>query len=61
MEYIGFSQLIIFFLLIALGYLAGTIAETRHYRAIKKREHELIKLPAVTIKNALEETALISK
>jgi uncharacterized protein YbjQ (UPF0145 family) len=46
------DQLIIFVVLIAIGYAAGTIAERKHYRSIEKREQDFLNLPAVTIKNA---------
>lgn len=54
-------NLLIFVVLIAGGYFAGTMAEARHYRSIKKREHKFLNLPAVTIKNALEKNAEIEK
>ncbi|SEA57181.1 Uncharacterized conserved protein YbjQ, UPF0145 family [Desulfuromusa kysingii] len=41
-------DLLIFLILIVLGYSAGTWAEKRHYRSINKREKELIKLAVVT-------------
>lgn len=44
-------NLIILVGLMALGYVAGTIAEKRHYRSIHEREEALLNLPAVTIKN----------
>lgn len=45
-------DLIIFFILITVGYIAGTLAEKRHYRSIRKRENAFLNLPAVTMKNA---------
>ena len=44
-------DLIIFLILIAVGYIAGTLAEKRHYRSIRKRENAFLKLPAVTLKD----------
>jgi uncharacterized protein YbjQ (UPF0145 family) len=44
------DSLLIFLTLIAVGYLAGTYAERRHYRSILKREESFINLPAVTFK-----------
>ncbi len=41
-------DLLIFLLLLVLGYLAGTLAEKRHYRSIIRREKALLKLPVVT-------------
>ena len=43
-------DLIIFLVLIAVGYIAGTLAEKRHYRSIRKRENAFLNLPAVTMK-----------
>ena len=48
------EELIIFLVLITLGYLMGTIAENRHYKSIKAREHEFLNLPAVTMATALD-------
>ena len=45
------EQLVIFIILVALGYTAGTIAERKHYRSIEARERSFLNLPAVTIKN----------
>lgn len=55
------EQLIIFAVLITLGYTAGTIAERKHYRSINARESNFLNLPAVTVKNALDEDAEIEK
>lgn len=55
------TELIIFVALIALGYFAGTMAEFKHYRSIEGRERKLLRLPAVTIKNALDKNAEIEK
>ncbi len=44
------ENLIIFLILLSLGYITGTIAEKRHYRSIEKREKELLSIPAVTMK-----------
>lgn len=45
------NDLFILLFLIALGYLSGSFVEKRHYRLIEKREKDLLKLPAVTLKN----------
>lgn len=45
------NDLLILLFLIVLGYLAGTFVEKRHYRSIDKREQELLKLPAVSLKS----------
>ncbi len=43
-------ELIIFIILITLGYVSGTIVEKKHYRSIENREEKFLSLPAVTIK-----------
>ena len=43
-------DLIIFLILITVGYIAGTLAEKRHYRSIRKRETAFLNLPAVNMK-----------
>ncbi len=43
-------DLIIFLMLLALGFFAGSYAEKRHYRSIERREKALLRLPAVTLK-----------
>jgi len=45
------EQLVIFVLLIAVGYTAGTIAEKKHYTSIKAREQALLHLPAIPFRN----------
>lgn len=35
-------------LLLAVGYVAGSIAERNHYQSIRSREQALVKLPALT-------------
>jgi uncharacterized protein YbjQ (UPF0145 family) len=46
------NDLIIFLILMAVGYAAGTWAEKKHYRSIEERERRYLNLPAVTIKDA---------
>ena len=53
--------LIIFIVLLTLGYVAGRMAESRHYRSIEARERELLSLPVVTLKNALDEEKDIAR
>lgn len=49
------SDLVIFIALIVLGYVAGSIAEKRHYSSIKERELEMVQLPVVTSHAAYRE------
>jgi uncharacterized protein YbjQ (UPF0145 family) len=44
------SDLIVFFILMSVGYTVGTLAEKRHYRSIHRREALYLELPAVTMK-----------
>ena len=55
------EQLIIFLILLALGYGVGTVAEKRHYRSIEEREKVFLKLPAVNAKNMLQQGAEVEK
>lgn len=41
-------NIIVFLILLLLGYAAGTWAEKKHYRSIEKREKELLKMAVVT-------------
>lgn len=43
-----YPDLFFFLFLVCLGYGAGTLAEKRHYRSIRKREAELLPMPVVT-------------
>lgn len=54
------EQLIVFLILMALGYSVGTMAEKRHYRSIARREEALLHMPAVTFRNpGLDETDVL--
>jgi uncharacterized protein YbjQ (UPF0145 family) len=46
------ESLLIFCILMGVGYTAGTIAEKRHYRSIRAREKALLRLPAVTTRTS---------
>lgn len=48
-------NLLVFFILLALGYGAGSLAEKRHYKSIHKREKELLKLAVVTVEGSFPE------
>jgi len=50
------SDLIIFGFLILLGYIAGSIAEKRHYTSIREREEELVELPVVSMRNVYQDS-----
>ncbi len=55
------EELVILVVLIAIGYIAGTLAESNHYQSIKQRERRFLRLPAVTIKNAIDKDAAVDK
>ncbi len=55
------EELVILVVLIAIGYIAGTLAASNHYQSIKQRERRFLRLPAVTIKNAIDENAVVEK
>lgn len=46
-----YSQVLIFLSFVAVGYVAGTLAEKKHYRSILEREKVYLHLPAVTTKS----------
>ena len=43
------TDLLVFLALLVLGYVAGSIAERRHFRSIEERERRFLRQPAVTI------------
>lgn len=57
-QYLIQIYIILFFII--LGYITGTLIEKRHYKSIKERELKFLKLPVVTIKNALDKEAVIN-
>lgn len=44
------EQLIIFLILMSIGYFSGRMLESKHYKSIEAREEEFLSLPAVTLK-----------
>ena len=55
------ENLILFIVLVGIGYSIGTIAEKRHYKSIEEREEKFLHLPAVTMRNILEPDATVEK
>ena len=53
------DSLIIFLILLSLGYGFGKIAESRHYRSIHEREQTLVNLPTTSSKKPIGTTAPI--
>lgn len=50
-----FLDVIIFLVLVALGYTAGTIAERRHYKSIIRREKASLQMQVMTAEPVLPE------
>jgi len=50
----------IFLTLLALGFFAGSLAETRHYRSIRAREEKLRSLPVVTGEDFVDEQSEVA-
>ncbi|MCG8550326.1 MAG: YbjQ family protein [Desulfobacterales bacterium] len=55
------EQLIIFIVLIMLGYFFGRMAESKHYRSIEERERFWMTRPASTYKTVSDSTRAIRK
>jgi len=55
------DQLIIFALLVSVGYFFGRSAEKRHYSSIQQREQEFINLPTTAGKHIMGEKTAITK
>ena len=47
------ESLTIFLVLVALGFVFGKLAESRHYRSIHAREEILVRLPTTSCKNPM--------
>jgi len=56
-----YGSLVLFVILISLGFFFGRYVEKKHYKSIIEREKYFGKLPAVTMKDALEEAREIEK
>jgi len=54
------ESLIIFLVLLSLGYVFGKLAEGRHYRSIHAREEMLVHLPATSCKKPMGHSIPIS-
>ncbi len=62
---LGNLNIIIFFILFIVGYVAGSWAEKTHYKSIIKREKELLKLAVITAEGSfpagkVREVALVT-
>lgn len=52
------ENLILFAVLLSVGYLSGTILERRHYASIRRREEAFAALPAIMLKRPLGEEGI---
>ena len=55
------DSLTIFLILLALGFIFGKFAESRHYRAIQTREQALVELPTVNGKKPVDHHSPIDR
>lgn len=55
------EQLIIFAVLLSLGYFFGRHAETKHYRSIIEREKSLLTLPTTSLKTVGDDNRTVSR
>jgi len=49
------ENLILFAVLMTVGYVSGTILEKRHLSSIREREKQMVSLPAIMLKRPLHE------
>lgn len=54
------ENIIIFLVLLTVGYTSGTIVERRHFKKIKEREEALVNLPTIMLKRPLHEEDITS-
>lgn len=52
-------DLLIFIMLVLVGYVAGQLIEKRHYRSIEDRERKFLHLPVVTGRHFLKDEACV--
>jgi len=55
------EQLIIFAVLLSLGYFFGRLAERRHYNSIIEREQDWVDLPATSLKKVSDPTRQVTQ
>lgn len=52
------ENLILFTVLLTVGYISGTILEKRHLNSIRSREREMLDLPTVMLKKPLNASTI---
>ena len=52
------ENLILFAVLMTVGYISGTILERRHLSSIRSREEQMVTLPTIMLKRPLDEEGI---
>ncbi len=52
------ENLILFVVMLTVGYISGTIIEKRHFRKIREREEAMVDLPVIMLKKPLHEAQI---
>ncbi len=52
------ENLIIFLVLLSVGYISGTLIEKRHFQKIREREEQMVTLPTIMLKRPLHEEGI---
>jgi len=52
------ENLILFLVLLVVGYTSGTIIEKRHFKKIREREASLVSLPVIMLKRPLHDAQI---
>ncbi len=52
------ENLILFAVMLTVGYISGTIIEKRHFRKIREREEAMVDLPVIMLKKPLHEAQI---
>ena len=55
------EQIVFIGILLVLGYVFGSLAESAHYKSLRNREKQLQNLPAVTVKSLPADNQLFEK
>ena len=55
------EQLIVLLTLMILGFVCGSMAESRHYRSLQLREKKQASLPAVSLKSVVSPDRIVDK
>jgi len=53
------TDILIFALLLAVGYVFGTAIEKRHFKSLQKREEEMVYLPSISLKKPLRMEGIV--